>query len=75
MDPNATLRQMLEHMAEGERDGALDALDVLRDWLMGGGFLPEQAAQDVTEGLESDRLPRLTRGVQARLDEIDGCLA
>ena len=75
MDPNTTLRQMLEHMAEGERDGALDAQDCLRDWLLGGGFLPEQTAQDVADGLEADLIPRLTRGVRARIDEIDGCPA
>ena len=75
MDPNMTLRTMLEHMAEGEREGALDALDCLRDWLMGGGFLPEQTAQDVADGLKADRLPRLIRGVRAKLDEIDACPA
>lgn len=45
MDPNAALKEMVEAFARGERDEGLDALDNLRDWLMGGGFLPETEAQ------------------------------
>jgi len=53
MDPNATLKLMVEAFARGERDEGLDALENLRDWLMSGGFLPEQAATDyVQEDLE-----------------------
>ena len=74
MDPNATLRMMVEHMAEGERDGALDALDTLRDWLMGGGFLPEKAAEDMTAGARSEAVQRLTVSIRAQLDEIDALM-
>ena len=75
MDPNATLLQLLEHIAEGERDGAMDALDTLRDWLIGGGFLPEKAAKDLTEGLDRDRIRRLTAAVRDALDELDLVIA
>lgn len=71
MDPNAALRMMIEHMAEGERDGALDAMDALRDWLMGGGFLPEEAAQELVSSGRRETVFRITRQVRHRLDEID----
>ena len=44
MDPNAALREMVEAFARGDRDEGLDRLDGLRDWLMSGGFVPEEAA-------------------------------
>jgi hypothetical protein len=44
MDPNAALKQMVEAFARGDRDEGLDRLDGLRTWLMGGGFVPEEAA-------------------------------
>ena len=72
MDPNATLKVMLEHMAEGDRDGALDALDVLRDWMMGGGFMPERMAEEMVEAHAADRLRRMTTRVRERLDGADG---
>lgn len=71
MDPNATLIQMLEHMAEGERDGAMDALDVLRDWLIGGGFMPEKAARDLVADARKETVRRITAEVREKLDEID----
>lgn len=72
MDPNATLKAMLEHMAEGDRDGALDALDVLRDWMMGGGFMPERMAEEMVEAHALDRLRRMTARLRERLDGADG---
>jgi hypothetical protein len=71
MDPNVVLRAMIEHLAEGERDGALDALDTLRDWLMGGGFLPEQAARELAGEGRQGVVRRLSSEVQQRLDEVD----
>jgi hypothetical protein len=71
MDPNAALMAMIQHMAEGERDGALDALDALRDWLIGGGFLPEKAARDLTEDAHRATIHRITAEVREKLDEID----
>lgn len=74
MDPNAALIQMLRHMIEGERDGAMDALDALRDWLIGGGFMPEEAARKLIAHDEGRALliQRLTAEVRTKLDEIDG---
>lgn len=56
MDPNVTLRKMLEHMAAGERDDALDSLDALRDWLMGAGFMPEKSARELL-GIQGEGSP------------------
>ena len=44
MDPNTALKEMVEAFARGDKDEGLDRLDGLRDWLMSGGFLPEEAA-------------------------------
>lgn len=71
MDPDETLRVMLEHMAEGERDGALDALDILRDWLMGGGFLPEKAAAETVAGMRREAIKCILEEVREKLDEVD----
>lgn len=71
MDPNAALRAMIEHMAEGERDGALDVLDALRDWMIGGGFMPEEAAREFAAGGRKEVVRRITEEVRAKLDEVD----
>ena len=71
MDPDATLIQILEHMAEGERDGAMDALDTLRDWLIGGGIMPEKTARDLVAGGRKEAVHRITGEVREKLDEID----
>jgi hypothetical protein len=71
MDPNETLMVMLEHMAEGDRDGALDALDVLRDWMMGGGFMPERVAEEMVEAHALDRVRRLTTRLREQMDGVD----
>lgn len=41
MDPNATLARLESALAEGDLDGARDALSDLADWLARGGFPPE----------------------------------
>jgi len=71
MDPNAALRVMLEHMAEGDRDGTFDVMDALRDWMIGGGFMPEEAARALLEGARRETVHRLTSAVRGKLDEID----
>jgi hypothetical protein len=71
MDPNETLMVMLQHMAEGDRDGALDALDVLRDWMMGGGFMPERVAEEMVEAHALDRVRRLTTRLREQMDGVD----
>jgi hypothetical protein len=71
MDPNETLTVMLQHMAEGDRDGALDALDVLRDWMMGGGFMPERVAEEMVEAHALDRVRRLTTRLREQMDGVD----
>lgn len=74
MDPDALLNTMIEHMAEGERDGALDALDALRDWLMGGGFLPERQAEKMVGAARRETVARITAEVRVKLDEIDALM-
>jgi hypothetical protein len=71
MDPNAALKMMLEHMASGDRDGAFDVLDALRDWMIGGGFMPEQAARELTDADRKETVGRLVTEVRQKLDEID----
>ena len=71
MDPNAILIQILEHIAEGERKGAMDALDVLRDWLLGGGVMPEKAARSFFNWSRQETILRLTGEIREKLDEID----
>lgn len=71
MDPDATLIQILRHMAEGERDGALDALDALRDWMIGGGPMPEGAAQSLLSGARKETVLRITAEVRQKLDVLD----
>jgi hypothetical protein len=40
MDPNATLRHLLDALREGDRDLVLQALDDLAGWIRQGGWLP-----------------------------------
>jgi len=40
MDPNATLRDLMDALDRGDRDDALLALLTLTTWLERGGFLP-----------------------------------
>lgn len=40
MDPNATLRILLESIEEENRDLAMQVLEDLLDWLEHGGFMP-----------------------------------
>lgn len=71
MDPNAALLVMIEHMAEGERDGALDILDALRDWMIGGGAMPERAARELAASGRREAIKRLTKELHHEFDEID----
>jgi len=41
MDPNQCLMFILEDMESGDRDGTIDNLENLLDWVKKGGFLPE----------------------------------
>ena len=41
MDPNATLRTMLDAIASGEHREATESADYLLDWLRGDGFMPD----------------------------------
>lgn len=43
MDPNATMRILLEAIEEGDRDLTCQALEDLLDWLEHGGFMPKLA--------------------------------
>jgi hypothetical protein len=40
MDPNATLRELLEAVKTGDVDGMIEYARALADWLEGGGFPP-----------------------------------
>jgi hypothetical protein len=40
MDPNAALRDIIEAVAQGDRDALLEHLEALYDWLRNGGFMP-----------------------------------
>ena len=40
MDPNATLKAILEALAEKDRDQAVSSLEDLARWLESGGFFP-----------------------------------
>ena len=44
-DPNETLRQLVEALAEDARADALDAMEKLQAWLDSGGFLPTTEAR------------------------------
>ena len=48
MDPNATLKKLLDAIAAGEREETLEALSDLHAWLAKGGFMPEPPAQLLT---------------------------
>lgn len=41
MDPNATLNELFDAFANGNRSGATTALIELTDWLLAGGFMPD----------------------------------
>lgn len=41
MDPNATLARLNAALADGDLDGAREALSDLSEWLRSGGFLPD----------------------------------
>jgi hypothetical protein len=44
MDPNATLRDLLDAVASGDVDGMIEASLALADWLQRGGFPPDAEA-------------------------------
>lgn len=44
MDPNETLRTLLQYLASNDRDGARAALEALAEWIERRGFLPVEAA-------------------------------
>lgn len=50
MDPNATLREILDILftttAEPDYDRALELIEALADWLIGGGFEPGETMRD-----------------------------
>ena len=41
MDPNATLRILLESIEDGDRDQTCQCLEDLLEWLEHGGFMPQ----------------------------------
>lgn len=40
MDPNAALRELLEGVANLDREAVADSLQSLSEWIEAGGFLP-----------------------------------
>lgn len=40
MDPNATLKLLLDAFHDSDREAAFDAIENLMDWMTKGGFLP-----------------------------------
>ena len=40
MDPDATLLALLDALADGDADAALDAITHLGGWIAQGGYLP-----------------------------------
>jgi len=51
MDPDACLRRFVEACHAGDAEEAVDAIDDLRDWIAGGGFLPRK--YHLTEGADT----------------------
>jgi len=40
MDPNQTLKEILEDLSEGEIQSAREKMDYLKEWIGKGGFEP-----------------------------------
>ena len=59
MDPNATIRDLMDALAGGDRDEAADLARALADWLDRGGFLPgAQACEAARRAFNAARLDR-----------------
>lgn len=43
MDPNATLRRLIDACNDEDKEAAIESLEDLLAWLKGGGFLPKLA--------------------------------
>ena len=41
MDPNATWQELLDAIAQGDRERAIELLHALLAWLEHGGFMPQ----------------------------------
>lgn len=41
MDPNATLEMFFESYVNGDKDGCIDAMTDLAEWVGNGGFPPD----------------------------------
>lgn len=53
MDPNQTLKDLLQNFGQGEaacREDAVDSLCSLADWLKNGGFMPTVESFDIDDG-------------------------
>lgn len=55
MDPTACLRELLDALADEDRDTAVERAEDLRNWLNGGGFLPCVQMIEAPNGMTKDR--------------------
>ena len=49
MDPQTTWGEMLDALADGESDAAIEAAVALMDWLRRGGFPPQPLTRVLTD--------------------------
>ena len=49
MDPQTTWGEMLDALADGESDAAIEAAEALMDWLIRGGFPPRPLTRVLTD--------------------------
>lgn len=53
MDPNETLKCLLDSLNEQNREEAIQALENLRDWLAKDGFIPRVEHVSEDDGIDT----------------------